>query len=244
MTEHVIRSESPSGLAGVPLPPHRARLWDVPTVAALGAHTYWRRPELSGIKCRPRAPRRWHRILGAILGALWGASETWAGLAVLSPRRDLAVSFWLPGRWWRLAARMLVFFVLFLLGLVLFSAVLWLVFRVDVVPALVVVGVLIVLGIGALARVDRRAHRGRGPKRVPGMVSITGLASHGGTAGSPSDFLREEMLPWVNEHNVSVYAAAASPVHARLYAGWGFVPAPQYGPLALIRPPAAGSVGS
>ena len=84
----------------------------------------------------------------------------------------------------------------------------------------------------ALAWLDSRAHRGR----VPGMVSITGLASHSGTAGRPSDFLREELLPWANEHNVGLYAPAASPVHARLYAGLGFVPAPEHGPLAVIRP--------
>ena len=66
VTEHMIQPESPSGVAGtdcspaatVPLPPHRPRLWDLPTVAALGAHTYWRRPELTGILHRSRAPRR------------------------------------------------------------------------------------------------------------------------------------------------------------------------------------------
>ncbi|MBW3575886.1 MAG: hypothetical protein KY450_13790, partial [Actinobacteria bacterium] len=154
---------------------------------------------------------------------------------LLSPGRDVAVSFWLPERWWRLAARMLVFFLVFVLAVLLSSAVLWLVFEVDVVPALVVVGVVIALLTAALAWVDRRAHRGRGPKRVPGMVSITGLASHSGTAGRPSEFLREELLPWVKEHNVGLYAPAASPVHARLYAGFGFVPAPEHGPLALTQ---------
>ncbi|HEV2808799.1 MAG TPA: hypothetical protein VGV93_00170 [Acidimicrobiales bacterium] len=73
------------------------------------------------------------------------------------------------------------------------------------------------------------------------MVSITGIASHSRTAGRPSEFLREELLPWVNEHNVSLYAAAASPVHARLYAGSGFVPALEHRPPALIRP--SGAIG-
>ncbi len=204
MTEHMIQPESPSGAAGVPLPPHRARLWDVSTVVALGAHTYWRRPELTGVEYRSRGPRRWHRVLGAVLGALWGASETWAGLVLLSPSRDVAVSFRLPGRWWRLAARMLAVFVVFFLAGLLASVVLWLVFEVDVVPALVVLGVVVALVIVALAWLDRRAHRGRGPKRVPGMVSITGLASHSGTAGRPSEFLRDELLPWASEHNVGL----------------------------------------
>ena len=233
----MIRSESPSGLAGVPLPPHRARLGDVPTVAALGAHTYWRRPELIGIRCRPRAPRRWHRIVGAILGALWGASETWIGLVVLSPARDVAVSFWLPGRWRRPAARLLGFVVVALAVLLSSAVVLSLLFGVDVVTVMAVILLMLVPPTVAIARIERRARRRSGPTRVPGMVSITGLVSHSSAAGRPSEFLREELLPWVKQHNIGLYAPAASPVHTRLYAGSGFVPAPEHGPLAVIRPP-------
>lgn len=129
------------------------------------------------------------------------------------------------------------FLVVFVLAVQLSSAVLWLVFGVDATPALAVMGVVLALMIVALAWLDRRAHRERGPTRVPGMVSITGLASHSSATGRPSEFLRKELLPWVKEHNIGLYAPAASPVHARLYAGLGFVPAPEHGPLAVIRPP-------
>jgi hypothetical protein len=109
-------------------------------------------------------------------------------------------------------------------------------FWVDVVAVMAVVWVLVVPVTVAIAWVDRRAHRGSGPTRAPGMVSITGLASRSGTAWGPSRFLREELLPWAKEHNVGLYAPAASPAHARLYSGMGFVPAPDHGPLALMRP--------
>ncbi len=69
------------------------------------------------------------------------------------------------------------------------------------------------------------------------MVSITGLASRSGTPWDPSRFLRDELLPWATNHSVGLYAAAASPAHARLYRRVGFVPAQEHGPLALIRPP-------
>ena len=109
-------------------------------------------------------------------------------------------------------------------------------------PAMAVMVVLVVLGTAAIAWVDRELHRPSGPKRVRGMVSITGLASRSGTPWRPSRFLRDELLPWANDHNVDLYSAAASPAHARLYRAAGFVPAPEHGPLALIRP--AGAVGS
>ena len=101
---------------------------------------------------------------------------------LLSPGRDVAVSFWLPGRWWRLAARMLAFLVVFLLAVLVPSVVLSHLFEVDVVPALAVMGAVVAVVTVALASVDSRAHRGRGPQTGAGMVSITGLASRSGTA--------------------------------------------------------------
>lgn len=243
----MIPPESSHGLGGagfsadapapsVPLPPHRARLWDFLAVAMLGAHTYWRRPELVGISQQRQAPTWWHRLVGAVLGALWGASMTWAGLVVLSPDRDVAVSFWLPWRWWQPPARLIAVQALLVPALLVPSLALWLVFDVDLVAGMTVTLVLVVLGAITMAGVDRRLHRGVAPTRLPGKVSITGLASRSGTPWGPSRFLRDELLPWAKEHNVGLYTAAASPAHARLYRGVGFVLALEHGPLALIRP--------
>lgn len=243
----MIPPESSPGLGGagfsadapaptVPLPPHRARLRDFLAVAMLGAHTYWRRPELAGISQQRRAPKWWHRLVGAVLGALWGAPMTWAGLVVLSPDRDVALSFWLPWRWWQPFARLVALQVLLVPALLVPSLVLWVVFDVDLLAGMTVTLVLVVLGTIAMAGVDMRLHRRAAPKRIPGKVSITGLASRSGTTWGPSSFLHDELLPWVKEHNVGLYTAAASPAHVRLYRGVGFVLAPEHGPLALIRP--------
>lgn len=199
------------------LPPHRARLWDFPAVAVLGAHTYWRRPELTNWHRAPLETLRWwHRLLGAVLGVLWGASMAWAGLVLLSPGRDVAVSIWLPWRWWQPLARLLTIQVVLTPAALSPSLLLWLYFDVDVVAGMAVTCVLIVLGTVAMACVDARAHRRTAPKRVPGMVSITGLASRSGSPWGPSRFLRDELLPWATNHNVGLYAAAATPAHARV----------------------------
>ena len=223
-------------MTAIPLPPHRARLWDFLAVAMLCAHTYWRRPELAGISQRRQAPKWWHRLVGAVLGALWGAPMTWAGLVVLSPDRDVALSFWLPWRWWQPFARLVALQVLLVPAVLVPSLVLWLVFDVDLVAGMAVTLVLLVLGMIAVALIDTRAHRRTAPKRHSEMVSITGLASRSGTPWGPSRFLRDELLPWAKEHNVGLYTAAASPAHVRLYRGVGFVLAPEHGPLALILP--------
>jgi hypothetical protein len=132
---------------------------------------------------------------------------------------------------------MLAFLVVFFLAVLVPSVVLSLVFEVEVVPALAVMGVVVALVTVALAWVDSRAHRGRCPKRVPGMASITGLASRSVTAWGPTRFLHDELLPWVKNHNIGLHAPAVSPVPARLYSGLGFVPALEHGPLALTNSP-------
>ncbi|HEV2071128.1 MAG TPA: hypothetical protein VGR26_15170 [Acidimicrobiales bacterium] len=88
------------------------------------------------------------------------------------------------------------------------------------------------MGSIAVAWAETKLHRRTAPKRVAGMVSITGLASRSRSAR----FLREQLLRWADEHNIGLYAAVASPAPVRLYSGLGFVPAPEHGPLALIRP--------
>lgn len=82
----VIRNESPeieptmetTGAGPVPTPPRLPP--GLSLVAMLGAHTNWRRPELTGVSRKPKAPTRRQRLVGSerSLGALWGAPDPWA----------------------------------------------------------------------------------------------------------------------------------------------------------------------
>lgn len=154
----------------------------------------------------------------------------------------VAVTIWVPWRWWQPLARLLAIQVVLTPAALLPSLLLWLLF--DVHPDRRQV---------AAGHPDHSRDAGRGLGRhedapptqvtaIPAtMVPITGMASHSASPWGPLRYLRDELLPWGNEHNVGLYAAAALPAHARLYRGAAFVPAPEHGLLALIRTP--GGVG-
>ncbi len=156
---------------------------------------------------------------------------------LLSPGRDVAVSMWLPWRWWQPLARLLAIQVVLTPAVLLPSLLLELLFDVDLVAGLVATCVLIVLGTVAMAWVDTRLHRRTAPKRLAGMVSITGLASHSVRPWGPSRFLRNELLRGPR----TTTSVSTPPPPRRHTPGCTEERAsyhrPEHGRLALIRPP-------